>query len=141
MKPEAQPGDLAGACADGHVKRGLVVDDECFDMEAGLGIMLEQEQALRREHLRRHQRNAMPGRADALLHRVGREERAQDDPEQLHDLQSKPAFSPAESARGYPTNRGPISLNSGAKISGSPTDLGGLHPTKRTSLVVPEARV
>jgi hypothetical protein len=131
MDPEAQPGDLAGAGADGHVKRGLIVDDQRFDVKADLGIMLEEKKALRAEDLRSHQGNAMPGRADALLHRVGGEERAQDDPEQLHDLDYMPAFSPAESGRLHPTNCGAMSLKSGAKLSGSPADLMWAFPADR----------
>ena len=73
---------------------GFVVDDQRFDVETQLRIVFEQEEGLRAEDLRGHQRNAMAGRSDALLHRVGREERAQDDPEQLHDLQC--------SARNFP---------------------------------------
>jgi hypothetical protein len=73
-------------------------------VEARLRVVLEEEEALRAEHLRCHQGDAVPGRADALLHRVGREECAQDDPEQLHDLQNTSGFSPADLRELYPTN-------------------------------------
>jgi hypothetical protein len=102
--PEAHPRDLAGSRAYRCVESGFVVDDEGFDVETEAWVALEEVEALGAEHLRGHQGNALPGRPDALLHRVSREECAQDDPEQLHDLQSKSAFSPAESGRGFPTN-------------------------------------
>jgi hypothetical protein len=82
---EAQLRDLAGAGADGEVEGGLVVDDERLDVEPRARIMREQVEALGAEHLADHQRDALPRRLDALTHRVGREEHAQDDPEQLHD--------------------------------------------------------
>ncbi len=101
--PEAHPGALAGAGAYRHVEGCFVIDDQGFDVEPRLGVVCEEQQRLWAEHLGRHQRDAMPGRADALLHRVGREERAQDGPEQPHDLQCKSGIGPADLRRLYPT--------------------------------------
>jgi hypothetical protein len=104
LLPESHLRDLAGAGADGEVEGGLVVDDQRLDMEPRARIVCEQVEALGAEHLADHQRNALPRRLDALLHRVVREERAQDDPEQLHDRHCTPAFSPADLRALYPTN-------------------------------------
>jgi hypothetical protein len=135
VKPEAHPRDLAGAGADRHVEGRLVVDDQGFDVEPRLRVVFEEEQALGREHLGGHQRNAVPGRADALLHRVGREERAQDDPEQLHDLQSTLVFSPADLRELYPTKFVAWGLKSGANFFRSPTDSRRPFDTKRRPAV------
>jgi hypothetical protein len=131
VHPEAHLRDLAGAGAYGHVEGGFVVDDQRLNVEPRFGIMFEEEEALRAEDFRGHQGNAVPGRADALLHRVGREECAQDDPEQLHDLQNTSGFSPADLRVLYPTNFEAWGLKSRGKIFRSPTDSGRLFDTKR----------
>jgi hypothetical protein len=71
VHPEAHPRDLAGAGADGHVEGGFVVDDQRLDVEPSLWVVLEEEEALRAEHLRGHQGDAVLRGLDALLHRVG----------------------------------------------------------------------
>jgi hypothetical protein len=136
LHPEAHLRDLAGAGADGHVEGGFVVDDQRLDVEARLRVVFEEEEALRSEHLRGHQGDAVPGRADALLHRIGREERAQDDPEQLHDLQNTSGFCPADLRELYPTKFVAWCLKSRRKIFRSPTDSGRLFDTKRASSTV-----
>jgi hypothetical protein len=104
VEPEAHSRDLAGSRAYRGVEGCFVVDDERFNVETEARVVFEEVEPLGAEHVRGHQRNTLPGSPDALLHRVSREECAQDDPEQLHDLQSNSAFCPAESARGFPTN-------------------------------------
>jgi hypothetical protein len=134
--PEAHLRDLAGAGADGEVEGGLVVDDQRLDVEPRARIMREQVEALGAEHLADHQRDALPRRLDALLHRVVREERAQDDPEQLHDRHCTPAFSPADLRAVYPTNLPVMRLRSRGKTFGSPADLRRWFDTKRASRAV-----
>jgi hypothetical protein len=139
--PEANLCDLAGSCADRCVEACLVVDDQRLDVETKSWIAFEQEEALRAEHLRRHQRNAVPGSADALLHRVSREECAQDDPEQLHDLQNTSGFSPADLRVFYPTKFVAWGLKSGAIFFRCPTDLRRLFDTKQVLGAHPSRRL
>ena len=100
---EAQAGDLAGAGADDEVERRLILNDDCFECAAEGCVALERmEPDL--EGFPRRVAHLLAQRLDALTHGVTREETAEDDPEPLHDRDCSPAGTPAESARGYPTN-------------------------------------
>jgi len=76
LLPEAHLRDLAGAGADGEVEGGFMVDDQRLDVEPCARIVRQQAEALGAEDQADHQRDALPRRLDALLHRVVREERA-----------------------------------------------------------------
>ena len=95
--------DLASAHRDPEAEAILDIEDEKLEVKAQLGI--DEELAERGRVLRdvRELRHAMAQRLGPLAKRIAGEEVAQDDPDQLHDLQCKSAFCPAESAQLYPT--------------------------------------
>jgi hypothetical protein len=100
---EAQAGDLASAGADDEMERRLVLDDDCFECAAeGCVALKRMEPDL--EGFPRCLAHLLAQRLGALTHGVTREEAAEDDPEPVHDRDCRPAWTPAESARGYPTN-------------------------------------
>ena len=100
----AEPGDLAAAHRDPEAEAILDIEYEKLEVEAQVGIV--EELAERGRVLRdlRELRHAMAQRLGPLAKRIAGEQVAQDDPDQLHDLESKSAFCPAESAQLYPTN-------------------------------------
>ena len=100
----ADPCDLTTAHRDPETQAVLDIEDEEFELEAQGGIVEKLAERGWVLHDMRKLRHALAQHLGALAKRIAGEQGAQDDPEQLHDLQCKSAFIPAESARGYPTN-------------------------------------
>jgi len=81
---EAAASNLAGARSDRHAQGRLVVDEDGFEVEAGLRLACKKVEALVRAGVVGQQDDAITQRLDALAHGVQWEEVAQDDPEPFH---------------------------------------------------------
>jgi len=84
LRREAAPGDLTGAACDDHAQAGFVIDDDGFEMDAGVGILRVHLQRFGLEDDFAHQADLLARSFPAAADRVRREEVAQDDPEPVH---------------------------------------------------------